>query len=335
MPALLYEWDKTFDSPLQKAQAEVLFLLAGGLRRLWPDLYETTRDFRGTWVGYVEGIAEDFCNEVHRVSSRSAAADIWARFELTGLVKQSPPKVRSIFDQVHRQIEDHLKESREPLLYLVECNSRACAAIRDLLQGLEVEGLDTSEARLLMVYDEHGGSPLSSTYLGKGPIHWAVQPKPRAFWAALAAQSVLEHEYLSHLVPRSQSLSPSVREEWLMEVLLLDTKRRSNADHSLLWYLLYSLREVRELKHSNLPNVAYAMVSTEPYRTVYRRFNRELLTLPTDPHVAKRVDQILKALDAMPPEGAGQLFARWNGSIAGFPGEGRDDPRRGKRQPFP
>jgi hypothetical protein len=328
LPDLLYDWDETFDSPLQKTQAEVLFLLVGGLRKFWLELYATTRFSRGTWVAYVKDIVEDFCKEINGVegvsgvSCRSDATDLWSRFQRAGLVKRAPSEVRSVFDQVRGEIEKRLREDTDPLLYLVESNTKACAAVSELLRNLGIKDLTVPEARLLIVRAEEDMPPLASTYCGKGPIHWTFQHQPRTFWAALAAQSVLEHEYLSHLVPRSQSLSQMVRENWLVAVLVLDVLRRSRADHGLLYHLLNNLHELQGSWLSSLPDVAEVMMSTQSYRRAYVGFNRELLTRPIDPGLAERVDRILIALDETRLEDREQLFTSWDGSIAGFPGGG-------------
>lgn len=318
----LYGWGEEPDA-LELAQAEVLFLLADSLRSSWPDLYEATRHFNGTWVRYVNGVAEVFRKDIASVSARDDAAVLWSQFEKTLLVQKSPAEVRVILDQVGRGIRDRLRNGNDPLLYLVECNVRACKAVHDLLKSFGVEEPALRPVPVLLVRDAHRGrSPLAWTMHGKAEIRWALQHKPRAFWAALAVQLVLEHEYLSHLAPRSLLLSPFVREEWLMAVLLLDIQRRSNADHRLFWYLRYRLGEIGELTMLRLPDAASTMTSHELYHPIYRRFNRELLSLPADPVAAARADEILEFLDTAPPEVWGRLLGgSWDGSIAGFPQE--------------
>jgi len=312
-------WGEEPDA-LERAQAEVLFLLASSLRSSWFDLYMATRFFHGTWVQYGEGIVEVFCKEIASVSARANAAHLWTQFEDTLLVRNSPMEVKSIFDRVRRGIEDRLRNGGDPLLYLEDCNFHACVAVHSLLKEFGIEDPAVREVPVLLVRDAHGEQPLACTIPGKTEIRWAFQHKARAFWAALAAQSVLEHEYLSHLAPRSLLLSPSVREEWLMAVLLLEVQGRSNADHRLLWYLRYRLGEIGELTMLRLPDAANTMSSRESYRKIYARFNRELLTLPTDPGAAARADEILEFLDTAPPEVWGRLLENsWDGSIAGFP----------------
>ncbi|HKV10409.1 MAG TPA: hypothetical protein VJ725_19870 [Thermoanaerobaculia bacterium] len=308
---------------LELAQAEVLFLLAGSLRNSWPDLYKATRYFNGTWVQYINGIAEVFRKDIAAVSSRADVVFLWSQFEKTLLVQKSPKEVRALLDQVGQEIGDRLGNGGDPLLDLAERNVRACTAVRGLLKSFGVEQTILLPVPVLLIPDAHRGqSPLAWTMPGRTEIRWALQREPRAFWAALAVQSVLEHEYLSHLAPKSHLLSPSVREEWLMAVLLLDVQRRSNADHRLLWYLRYRLGGIGELTMLRLPDAASTMSSYEPYSKVYRRFNRELLSLPADPGAAARADEILELLDTSPPEVWGRLLGgSWDGSIAGFPQE--------------
>ncbi len=236
------------------------------------------------------------------------------------MVQNSPAEVKSVFGRVRRGIEDCLWSGGDPLLSLAECNVQACEAVHNLLKRFGIEAPTVRAVPIFLFRDAHGEQPLACTIPGKTEIRWAVQHTTRAFWAALAAPSVLEHEYLSHLAPRSLLLSPSVREEWLMAVLLLEVQRRSNADHRLLWYLRYRLGEVGELTMLRLPDAASTMSSSEPYRQIYARFNRELLTLPSDPGTATRADEILQFLDTAPPEAWGRLLeSSWDGRIAGFP----------------
>ncbi|HEV2856142.1 MAG TPA: hypothetical protein VHC97_25360 [Thermoanaerobaculia bacterium] len=320
MPDRLYDWGEEFDA-LERAQTEVLFLLASSLRASWPDLYAATRYFNGTWVRYVEHIAKIFSEQVASISARANVINLWSQFENVLDVQQSPAEVRSIFARVRLEIETRLRDGGDPLLYLAQCNVRACEAVEDLLKGFGIDDPAVRAVPVLLIRDEHGKQPLASTFPGKAEIRWAIQAKPRALWAALAAQSILEHEYLSHLAPRSPSLSPYVREEWLMAVLLLDIHRRSDADNNLLWYLRQRLGEWGELKLWRLQDAASVMSSHESSSRVYVSFNRELLTMPIGPDTAARVDRILEALNTARPEAWRRLLGgSWDGSIAGFPG---------------
>jgi hypothetical protein len=319
LPDQLYGWGEEPDS-LERAQTEVLFLLASSLRSSWLDLYTATRYFNGTWVRYIEHIAKIFSEQAASISACGNVIHLWSQFENVLDVQQSPAEVRSIFARVRLGIEDRLQAGGDPLLYLAECNLRACEAVQGLLKGFGIDDPVVCAVPVHLIRDEHGKQPLASTFPGKAEIRWAIQAKPRAFWAALAAQSILEHEYLSHLVPRSPSLSPYVREEWLMAVLLQDIHRRSDADNNLVWYLRQKLGEWGDLKLWRLQDAASVMISHESYSKVYVNFNRELLTLPIGPDTAARVDRILEALNAARPEVWRRLLGgSWDGSIAGFP----------------
>src|SRR5947209_2132000 len=245
---------KEFDA-LDRARAEVLFLITGGLSSSWDGLFRATRFLDGTWVQYVDTVAAVLKDQEKGVSTRVHASDLWCLVEGSLLVKNSPEDVRSIFRRVGEAIAETLQREIDPFLYLDECNARACAAVRELVKKLGVENGGIEVVPLTILLDEGGRKPVAATTLLERGIYWAFDGRPRTLFAAVAAQSVLEHEYLSHLAPRSDSLSPLVREEWLMVLLLFDIRSRkaNEAAYSAVYQLRQNLGALGKVTLPDLP----------------------------------------------------------------------------------
>jgi hypothetical protein len=63
-----------------------------------------------------------------------------------------------------------------------------------------------------------------------GEIGWKLQLAEHAFYGALIPDMILEHEYLSHLLPTNTYLSDAVREIWLTTSLFWEHRNAPQDD---------------------------------------------------------------------------------------------------------
>jgi hypothetical protein len=305
---------KNFDT-LDTAQAEVLFLIAGSLSSFWDLLFRATRLYKGTWVQYVEGVAGLLKSQEGGISTRAQASDLWHIFEVSLLVKNSPEEVRSVVRRAGEDLAKKLQSETDPFLYLEECNARACVAVRELLDKLGVEDRGIEVVPLNILLDQEGKAPVAATSSLEREINWTLDRRPRSLFAAVAAQSVLEHEYLSHLAPRSDALTPLVREEWLMALLLFDIRDR-NANDAAFSAVYYLWRNLNALGEVTRPELSLAAAKMEyAHYDLYIRFNREILNLPSDKAAAARLDEVVDYIGNASEDDLRRLFTGPTGTL--------------------
>ena len=114
--------------------------------------------------------------------------------------------------------------------FLHDSNLRAASWINQhIMPRLDRPEIDP--ARLHVSYDPAGKRFCASSSRLEGTVGWTLQPCKHTVLGALIAPRVLEHEYLSHLLPSHRALPKGILEVWLMETL--EEEHRNLADACL------------------------------------------------------------------------------------------------------
>jgi hypothetical protein len=116
--------------------------------------------------------------------------------------------------------------------YLDAVHEEALQSLGRILGNLGVEGDSPQPAQLRVLFEQDlqcfqpRVCPCASSQRQPPRIDWFLWRNPAsAFWSIMSLGVILEHEYLSHLVPRSPLPAP-IQEGWLVGLLKSDLRNR-------------------------------------------------------------------------------------------------------------
>lgn len=180
-------------------------------------------------------------------------------------------------------------------------------------------------APLVIDFDEAGTRFCASSSSLSGEIHWALQPFEHSLYGAMVVPRVLEHEYLSHLVPSNQHLSMGVREVFLVETLEEEhrndtdqTLRERNAEIKLAGWFRLKLEQhfCRNHQTSRAALRDFEEIALRVRRksvSDFWKMTTEILFLPEGQTEANVVDSVLKILRFSPDSTVDALTVPWKG----------------------
>jgi hypothetical protein len=329
LPGPFPDYGEGFDHKAREPQLAVLFLLVSAFREIQEDLFNATWGLRPMLTDYISMLASVFVDpDAVRVQTEPEdALLVWDSFVAKLRAMKVPTQVENLFARGRAKIQALLADV-DPGRYLAEANERARAAVEALAtrigptDGTVVElapitiswreGLDfrwpssatirvRSSASAAAVSARSAGVVAAAAADGEEEmfverrIAWVFQHHPSAMWAAMIADVVLQHEYLSHLLPRSDSLPDIVREGWLMWVL---GRELGQVEVRVFSHIRY---ELTGLGHPNaFPGLEEAEEEIFNKRPdLYWGLTRDLLTAPPGPEPAGRAKVVLEFLSRL------------------------------------
>jgi hypothetical protein len=305
--------DKIREAPTLRAQLDALMLLAASLHAHRVSL-QAAYD---SWHVQIADLARGFGERIKKLTDVGQILNIWRSFAETLPFSGAPASALTAWARVGIDLEARLRAGGEPLRYLEEANARAHQRIRSLLNRFEVEDdlLAAEPAMVKISWDEHNVRSSASSSRTSGEISWTFQHAARTLWAALAAESVLQHEYLSHLAPRNLALSIHVRDGWLVEVLFGDIRDGSPEGRADV----YCFKHLRQKLGANpklddlaaygspgLRDAALFMLGRNP--ALFRRFTREVLAMEPSQEGARQVDEVFREMERKGDTELGRIF---------------------------
>ncbi|HEY0514621.1 MAG TPA: hypothetical protein VGH73_22150 [Thermoanaerobaculia bacterium] len=313
MPGLLPEFGEGFDSKAREPQFAVLFLLASAFREVQEDLLSATSDLRPGLVDYTSALASAFADAIYMQTEPVDALLTWDSFTARQRARKAPQKVQELLANGRETIQAALHAGFDPRRYLADANQRARAAIGTLATRIGLAGQTTVElAPIRISWKESRDFLWPST--GGRKIAWVFQYKHAALWAAVLAEIILQHEYLSHVLPRSDSLSETVREGWLMETLHVEVRERgSPADLRTFMHVRDSLNGLP--RSEPLAWVTDMMLLVR--EDLYWSLTRDLLAEPPGYQPEGRGDVVLRFLEGLTRPGQRREFLE-NPRLAGL-----------------
>jgi hypothetical protein len=253
------------------------------------------------------------------------ARGVWASFIADPAVKRLPgPSSLTIRAMGRRVAADAVSANAgtgRQILWAANLRARRWIVERFLPH---LSGVNFDPAPVVIDYDEVGTQFCAFTSPLRGEIHWTLQPFRHSLFGATVVSRILEHEYLSHLIPRNQQLSKGIREVFLVETLEEehrdDTKqdaRNRNAESKLdVWFRDLLEQHSYHMGQSNRVELRdYKGVATwlrRKSKPDFWKMTSEILYLPEGGD-AELVDKVIKALSACPDDEAGQLAIPWRG----------------------
>jgi hypothetical protein len=298
LPGLLPEYGEGFDHKARAPQFAVLFLLASALRKIQGDLFNATRGLQPRLPDYISMLASKFADP-RAVSVRTEPKDAllsWDSFAADQLEAKVPKIVQDLFAQGRATLDELLHADFDPRRYLAEANESARATVEALARRIGLADRIPLEPALIRICWREGGDfRWPSTAVEGRQITWVFQNHPLAMWTAMLAQVILQHEYLSHLLPRSDSLSSVVREGWLMWVLEGEVANSSGVELGVLEHVRYRMDGLGSpLAFPELRAVVEVMSIKR--EDLYWSLTHDLLALPPGPESAEYADAVLNGL---------------------------------------
>jgi len=227
-----------FQSPAVRARLDVILLLADALR---PALQPLQQLFPADWIELVKSLNAVLIAEIGRVSVARQALNIWAQFSASIQVSQLDNRATQLLQAAEQRLHSQLTVNDHALRYLEQAHAQSLAWLHSTAQRRSLNALTKISPALLRVYyDPQGTEYCASSSRITGEIGWKLQLVEHAFYGALIPDMILEHEYLSHLVPANAFLSRGVREVWLSSALFREHRndKANGADRLLkteLW----------------------------------------------------------------------------------------------------
>jgi hypothetical protein len=313
------------DSPTVHACVDVLLLIAGAVRLHFPGLLSGQEaDEPPAWHEVLRVLAGILFQEMRakRITSIGRASNVWNQFMASLVVQDLGPTARkAVHDAGTEVLRDAVSGNAGiGIKILSDANLRAESWIRSRILP-HVDTTPFFPAPIVIDFDEAGNQFCASSSCLYREIHWTLQPFEHSLFGATVLPRVLEHEYISHLLPRNQYLSKGVREVWLMETLEEEHRNDtvpSAADNKLqTWFRL--LLEQHFIQ-KGLLNPGGLMDFSQAAVRVRRRSERdfwkmtaEILSLRNNRRAAEAVDRLVKKLHSSPDSIVDRLTIPWRG----------------------
>jgi hypothetical protein len=266
--------------------------LAAAFRQVQEDLLSVASNLRPGLVDYVSALASAFVDAIDVQHDPADALLSWDSFAARQRAKKAPQEIQELFATGRKTIEGMLQTGFDPRRYLGELNERARAAVEALATRIGLTGQPPIElAPVTISWREHRHFIWPST--GGRAIAWVFQYHRSALWAAVLTEVILQHEYLSHLLPRSDSLSEAIREGWLMETLQLEIRERGKP--SDLRVFVHVRDKLNGLPRSE--SLAWVAAAMELVRKdLYWNLTRDILAELPGHNPQGRADAVLRFL---------------------------------------
>jgi hypothetical protein len=210
--------DDDFESSIARAHLEIFLLLADALNPSLVDLFLADRD---GWNKIIEILAKTVVDQLPHMDAVSDVGKIWNQFmNVAQISKQLQAKPKAILQRVGVRLRALGRTRNHSLKYIGRANDEAIAWIKALGGQVQISRLaKAQQVPVRVYYDPEAVEYCASSNVLVGEIGWKLQIKEYAFFGALIPDMLIEHEYISHMLPNNHSLSKGVREIWLTEAL--------------------------------------------------------------------------------------------------------------------
>ena len=299
--------------------------MAAAVRFSFPELLNGQEaDEPPAWHAVLAVLANILFQEMRakRITSIVHANDVWNQFMANGVVRDlGTTGKKAINDAGDKVLADAIPGNAgigTDILW--DANIRAENWIRNRILP-HMDSTEFAIAPLVIDFDEAGTQFCASSSPLLREIHWTLHPFEHSLFGAMVAPRVLEHEYVSHLIPRNQYLSKGVREVWLVETFEEEHRNDTAQDVAEMklqtWFRLLLEQHFIQIGHIN-------QFSVQDFEEVAVRIRRksppdfwkmtsEILSLRNSKRAAEIVDRVLKMLRSSPDTIVDALTVPWRG----------------------
>jgi hypothetical protein len=213
----LVNLDDDFSASIPRAQLEIFLLLADAIRPSLSDLYRVLPD---GWHEVITILARILAQVLPAMKTASQVQPIWRQFLADARIVSLPKKATVILTTASARLAAIRRNRKRNLQYVDQANDEAVNWIRTLGISRNVSRFaQIAKVPLRVYFDPAAEQYCASSSSLAGEIGWKLQLIEYALYGALIPDLLFEHEYISHLLPRNQSLSQPVRERWLTVAL--------------------------------------------------------------------------------------------------------------------
>ena len=223
MTASTVSLEDSFGASSVHAKLSVLVMIASAFRSHLTELMAAADHDGGLPEGtqIVDTMADVLSSQMGAIRLPNAALVVWTQFRGRLTVGWNlGSRTAQVLDQIEQDLTAR-SNAGDPQFaenFLHYANVRGAEWISQyILPNIGRPSIAPVPVRV--TYDQKGEKYCASSSRLAGTIGWILQPCKHSFYAGLIAERVLEHEYLSHLLPGNQKLSKGIREVWLMETL--------------------------------------------------------------------------------------------------------------------
>jgi hypothetical protein len=217
------ELHATLRDSVVQAQLRILLAVADGLRLLCEQpnavaTLDTSQLSINRIVTQIGTIASRHINS--GLEDLSAIVGIWDAAVAEPAIQNARPGARRLIEMAREESMRALKK-RHDFSDFETSNRNAYEFMRSTLAQYDLSHLIPEEpATVEIFYDVEAKHFCAGSSKIARRIRWALQPVPYALKALLLIESILAHEYLSHLIPRNSYFDQSIREGWLTATLV-------------------------------------------------------------------------------------------------------------------
>jgi len=309
-----------FDSPLVRAKLDTMLLLADALQ---PSLTGLQQLFPDDWDEIVSGLNNTFLAQIDSVTQASDAQIVWDQFLASLQVAKLDSRGRVLLSAAGQRLQLRLSVSDHPFNYIEQANTKALSWLKAAGKRRDVKTMTAAEAAPVRIYyDPKAVEYCASCNRTAREIGWKLQVAKHAFYGALIPDMILEHEYLSHLLPANTYLSDAVREIWLTAALFWEQRNAlpEEADKNVRLGLWERFR-VELARHNGKTDydlygpdrwdwLAIKMAFSDP--GAFWRLTGEIIASPNRSDEAELIDELLSSLADLDDGGLrAALRIRW------------------------
>jgi hypothetical protein len=313
------------DLPAIRACVDVLLLLGRAVRLHFYDLINA-QDADGPPSPYevLCVLADILFREMQEknITDITHTLSVWKQFAGSLTVQRLGGPSSRVIRAIGRRVEaDAVRDNAGIGMNLLwSANLRATRWIGESLPP-HLPGVDFKRAPMVIDYDEAGTQFCASSSRLHGEIHWTLQPFRHNLFGAMVVPHILEHEYISHLIPRNPLLSQGVREVFLVEALAeqhrddVEDVRNKNVDMKLDGWFRCLLEEHfcrvgRSTRASLRDYEGVAIRMRRRSKPEFWKMTAEILRLPEDGD-ANTVDRVVRLLRSLPDSVCDDLTMPW------------------------
>lgn len=230
-----------FELSIPKAQFDVLLALAAAMAPSLPSLAAVAAN----WRKVVAAVAVILARQTGHIKTTSHGISIWKTALEDLEIEQLTPAAVEVLDSISSRLRAIVLDPEVGKGWLDTSHGAAISWIRNLGVQRGLARLQHATPVSIHVRFDSTGIEYcaSSSRLGQ-QLGWSFQQVERALYGALILDMFLQHEYLSHMLPRNTFLSRDVREVWLCAALFLESERQLEDPNELQvrWFLWEKFR---------------------------------------------------------------------------------------------
>jgi hypothetical protein len=323
------------DLPAVEGCVDAVLLIGRAIRMRFPAFLDALEaNARPSCYEVLRVLANILAREMQakNITDITHARDVWREFAASPTVRKLSGPGSLVIREIGRRIAADAVSDNAGMgkNILWAANLKAARWVKErILTHLQdddiVPDVEFGTAPLVIDYDEAGTQFCASSSPLLWEIHWTLQPFEHSLFGAMTTPRILEHEYVSHLLPKNQCLSMGVREVFLVDTL--EEEHRNDVEESprnraaemkldswfrtMLEQHFYRAHQASRTDLRDFEEVAVRLRRRSA--SDFWKMTAEILRLPDGPGDAQMVDSVIRLLRPCPDRIVDELTIPWLG----------------------